>query len=178
MAHFEIGIDPGMTGGLAVFQVSAKDGIQLVKSMRMPVEDSNRCKAKKTKRISSEVLADTLAVFAPRMVHIELVNAMPARDKAGNTIQGISSTFNFGFSTGSIESVIHAFAIPITYTVPSVWKKHYALLKTQKIDAVHKANEYWPEHNFTRAVDSGRADAALIGLYGILKFKGELSEKN
>jgi hypothetical protein len=94
---------------------------------------------------------------------------MPAKDKTGKTVQGSASTFTFGYGTGQMESVMFVQGLEIIWVTPSVWKKHFHLIKKPKIDSVHKAAAFWPEFEFTKLAHDGRAEAALIGCYGITK---------
>ena len=177
------GVDPGLTGGLAIFDVGMSAGklssVALIDSLKLPVTWSYRYKTKKSKRIDVMELDGVLDTYNVDHTFIEMVSAMPAM-VAGKTVQGAASTFNFGYGTGTVEAMFYRRDIPLTYVTPRVWKAYFTLLKTEKIAAVHKANELWPDFEFTRPCHSGRADAALIGFYGIAclpKILGELSEK-
>lgn len=166
-----IALDPGITGGIAIFDVE-EDGksvlqVQLLQSLRVPSIESFRYKTKKSKRIHVEQLNEVLTQYQPTHGCVELVSAMPAQNKLGKAVQGATSTFNFGYTTGMAEGILYAHGIKLSYVTASVWKRHFNLLKTTKMDAVNLANAYWPNFKFTRPCDSGRADAALIGFYGI-----------
>jgi len=108
---------------------------------------------------------------------VELVSAMPATNKQGKTVQGAASTFNFGFGTGYIEATIDMAGIPMSHVQAAAWKRYHDLIKTEKKEAVYLAHKYWPEFDFTKTTaDSGRADAALLGFYGIQKQVANLLE--
>jgi hypothetical protein len=166
-----IGIDPGLTGGISIFDLELSHGrlkaMALIDSLKMPVCPSARYKTKKGNRINVGELSSILSSYQPAMGCIELVSAMPAQNKSGKTVQGISSTFSFGYGTGMTEAVLLLHEVELEWVMPTVWKRHFNLLKTSKLDAVNLANEYWPNFEFTKLAHSGRADAALIGCYGI-----------
>ena len=165
-----LGVDPGLTGGLAIFEVGMSAGklssVALIDSLKMPVCWSYRYKTKKSKRIDVRELDGILTSYNVDYSFVEFVSAMPAMIK-GKTVQGAASTFDFGYGTGTMEAVLYLRDLPITYVTPVVWKRYHKLLKTEKIASVHHANELWPDFEFTRPCHSGRADAALIGFYGI-----------
>lgn len=153
MSPLLIGIDPGVTGGIAFI----RDG-SLISAQDLPVEVSSGGK----KRISASLLA---ALIKPEMVQkvhavVEQVGAMPE--------QGVTSMFNFGRSLGVIEGVLAGLQIPITYVTPQRWKAHSGMTGSEKGFERTVATRLWPEHckTFERVKDSGRADAALIARYG------------
>lgn len=100
-----IGIDPGLSGGIAVVENG-----WLLESHRMPVVKFG------TKRvIDSRGLSDILVErdYAKRVI-IEKVHAMPG--------QGVSSMFTFGFGCGVIEGVLAALHMPFEYVTPQKWQ--------------------------------------------------------
>jgi len=60
-----------------------------------------------------------------------------------------------------------AHRIPVQYVTPSIWKKHFGLSKEKGVSRGF-AIQRFPEHaeSFQRVKDDGRAEAALIALYG------------
>lgn len=90
---------------------------------------------------------------------VENVHAMP-----GN---GVVSMFSFGRALGIAEGVISSFGIPITWVAPVVWK---AALKVpaDKNAARARASALLPRasHHWPLVKHDGRAEAALIALYG------------
>lgn len=165
--------DPGLKGGIAIFEVGMKEGsitsFALVDSLRMPHLPSPRYKTKKSMRIDVRELHSILVSYNVTHGCIELVSAMPAMDKFGKVNQGAASTFAFGYGTGMLEGVLFLHNVELTWVTPSVWKKHLGLIKATKRDSIDKAHGFWPDFEFTRMCDEGRAEAALIGMYGITK---------
>lgn len=155
--NYVIGIDPGISGAVAVFE----DG-KLVNVSDMPT-----LKVESGKTTKSHISAITLFRMLEgwqQMGHdqmhivIEKVGAMPG--------QGVTSMFNFGRSAGIIEGVVAALQRPYTYVTPAAWTK--AVGRAAGKDASRmRAMELFPSKAelFKRAKDDGRADAALIAYW-------------
>lgn len=75
--------------------------------------------------------------------------------------------FRFGYAAGQIVGVIDALSIPVIWVSPSVWKRSFMLGKDKEFSRV-KAIEAFPDMRalFARKKDHGRAEAALIALWG------------
>jgi crossover junction endodeoxyribonuclease RuvC len=154
--NYVIGIDPGISGAIAVFE----DG-KLVNVIDMPTLEVDSGKTKK-RHISAVSLCNYLTVFSNAHVVIEKVGAMPG--------QGVTSMFNFGRSAGIIEGVVVGLKIPHTYVTPATWTK--AVGRAAGKDASRmRAMELFPAKAdlFKRAKDDGRADACLIAYWYITK---------
>jgi len=168
-----LSIDPGLTGGLAIFSVTPENyGVTLDQVDKMPAIVSARYKTKKTNRICVEQLAEYVQENAICYAFIEHVAARPMTNKDGQKNQGEASTFNFGYGTGLTESVLFLHSIPFQWIYPRSWKAYFGLLKTEKSAATQLAREYWPTLKFS----SGKADAALIGMYGIHQHQQQILE--
>jgi crossover junction endodeoxyribonuclease RuvC len=155
---YVIGIDPGISGAIAIF----KDG-KLDCVVDMPTLKIASGKTMKS-HISAIALVDILDGWSPNEAHVvtERVHARPG--------QGVSSMFNFGRSTGIIEGVVAAMHFPSTYVTPATWTK--AVGRAAGKDASRmRAMELFPSKAelFKRAKDDGRADAALIAYWYITK---------
>lgn len=146
-----IAVDPGASGAVAIL----KDR-ELVDVFDMPEHEG---------LVSGVLLAHRLekhhafSFATASAAWIERVSAMPG--------QGVSSTFKFGRALGVVEGVLGAMRIPLHYVTPAKWKADAGLSK-DKSASRRKACETWPEmaEHFARVKDDGRAEAALIGLYG------------
>lgn len=141
-----VGIDPGQTGAVAAI---THDG-QLLWVEDMPDGLSGVA--------VGAWLAELLRHEATLAV-VEQVGAMP-----GN---GSVSMFKFGTSYGSILGALGALAVPTILVRPAVWKRRLGLT-SDKNASRQRATERWPEMAdlFRRVKDDGRAEAALIALYG------------
>ena len=153
---FIIGVDPGAAGAIAILETNGK----LVHVFDMPaVEVVTGGKAKR--RVSPEMLAAELRLYADQgaVAYVEQVGAMPG--------QGVSSMFAFGQAFGIVLGVMAGLAIPCQTVTPAKWKKDMKL-NTGKDAARAKAAQVWPGQagEFKRVKDDGKAEAALIGLWG------------
>jgi crossover junction endodeoxyribonuclease RuvC len=154
---FIIGIDPGAGGAVAILE---PDG-SLVQVFDMPaVEVTVGGKAKR--RVSPEMLAAELRLYN---VHgttavVEQVGAMPG--------QGVSSMFAFGQAYGMVLGVLAGLYIPVRTVTPASWKRAMKL-NTGKDAARAEAARRWPQQagEFRRVKDDGKAEAALIALWGL-----------
>ena len=147
-----IGIDPGATaGGWAVLDHYG----QIVSAGDLPMAGAGA-----QRMISARLFAAVVERFSPAKAVVERVGPMPG--------QGVSSMFRFGRGLGVIEGVIGAKMVPVSYVSPTVWKRHFGL-GHDKEQSRQKAIELWPASAmmlFGRKKDHGRAEAALIALWG------------
>ena len=155
---YVIGIDPGISGAIAVF----RDG-KLESVVDMPTVEIASGKTIK-RHISAATLRNILELDMYQFSHvvIEKVGAMPG--------QGVTSMFNFGRSAGIIEGVVVGLKMPHTYVTPQTWTK--AVGRAAGKDASRmRAMELFPAKAdlFKRAKDDGRADACLIAYWYIKK---------
>jgi crossover junction endodeoxyribonuclease RuvC len=152
MSGRTLGVDPGASaGGWAVLDELG----QIVAAGDLPVVGSG------TKMIiSGPLLAEIVLRYAPSRAVVERVGPMPK--------QGVSSTFKFGRGVGLVEGVLGGALVPISYVSPVTWKRHFQV-GAEKEEARQKAIQLWPAHAaelFSRKRDHGRAEAALIALWG------------
>ena len=163
-----IGIDPGVTGALAVLI----DTGEFSSVHDIPVREKLHGKGQE---VDAAALASLLKRYSgpgyPKPVlWIERVQAMPPIMKGGKQRSaGTQSSFNFGETAGVIRGVAVALGFRIEYITPGVWKKRYGLTGKPKDAARTKALDRWPEAEefLRRKKDGGRADALLIALYGL-----------
>ena len=150
-----IGIDPGLSGAIAVLENN-----KVLNIFDMPVMSEGK---KNKRQLNSALLValikENIENSKEVSVVVEQVNAMPG--------QGVTSMFNFGQSFGVIKGICAALSLPIYFVRPSKWKKHFNLIKTNKDASRTKVIEVYPEisSKLHRKKDSNRADAILIALY-------------
>ena len=152
-----IGIDPGLTGAVAVLPegrfydtpvASVKKGgkkVYLVAEMVAALESFGYD-----------------AAGLPRgHAYIEDVHSMPG--------QGVSSSFSFGRGFGLWEGIVAALGIPYTLVSPVRWKRAMmdGMGKEKGASRV-RAGQLFPQlaDQLNRVKDHGRADALLIAEYG------------
>jgi hypothetical protein len=154
-----IGIDPGISGALALV---SRDG-DLIEVADMPVlRDGSGGRA----AVNAPLLADLLARWHAREGVCEFASARPK--------EGAVGAFSFGRSRGVIEGACAALGIPIRFLTPPVWKRTIGLPAGRdgaKDAARSEAIRRWPAKAalFARVKDDGRAEAALIGLAGLIR---------
>jgi crossover junction endodeoxyribonuclease RuvC len=141
-----LGIDPGISGAWAMLTAAG----ELLRVADIPVANN---------MVAGAVLAGELTGYNFSYAVIERVGAMPG--------QGVSSMFRFGMATGIVTGVLAALGISILHVAPTVWKKHFNLSADKEASRM-RAIEQWPKHaaSFARKMDHGRAEAALIALWG------------
>jgi len=81
--------------------------------------------------------------------------------------QGVTSMLSLGRSVGVIEGVVAAMGIPLTLVIPQRWQKDM-LVRGGKDGSRERAMQLFPMQSelFKRKKDDGRADAALIAMWG------------
>ena len=141
-----MGLDPGASGAVAFYYPNSP---QLISAYDVPLVD---------KQINAAALYDLIRNYGPALAVVEIVHAMPK--------QGVSSSFNFGKSYGTALGVVGSLKIPTVHVSPTKWKKYFAL-SADKEEARFLAISKWPDSvHFRRKKDNGRAEAALLALYG------------
>lgn len=166
-----IGIDPGLTGGLA-----AIDGLKFRAGARMP-----------TFKVGSKTIIDAGAVEQffvenpPSLFVIEDVMPMPRRGPGGKVVQmGTTSSFAFGRALGAVEALAHAYVASeggsVRYVTPAVWKRWAKIGKAKKESTARAAGMFGArvrDQHFAKGVENGIAEAALIAAYGTERWKND-----
>jgi crossover junction endodeoxyribonuclease RuvC len=149
-----LGVDPGANGALAMLDTDLAALVVCdMPSTLIRVGKHHR------RQLSEFWLADILKVYQPDCAWIERVHALPR--------QGVTSSFSFGLSYGLARGVLAALGIPIQLVTPQEWKRSFRM-GPDKNEARLIAARLFPDNaaNFTRAKDDGRAEAALLALFG------------
>ena len=144
-----LGIDPGLSGALVILD----DG-QPIEWMRMPTYIVG-----KSNRVNGAAVSSFINKSKIDRAVIELVHSMPG--------QGVTSSFTFGHSCGTIMGVLAALEIPVSVITPQEWKKRANLIGKDKDAARSRALELWPHWRALDKKGEGQAmaDAALISLF-------------
>ena len=150
-----IGIDPGLSGAVAV--LTGSDSLRILDMPTVTVERNGKSK----RQVSASELAEIIYTLKSDDCHVfvERVGAVSG--------QGVTSVFSFSRSFGMIEGILAAFKLPVTYVAPATWVK--AVGRGQGKDASRaRAMELFPNNqaDFKRVKDDGRSDAALIAYWG------------
>lgn len=149
-----VGIDPGMTGAVAWWM----DG-QLTRVEDMPVIEVAVGKGKR-KQLQPSLLANMLYEGSEiTRIYLEHVQSMSG--------EGAVGAFSFGRGFGMIEGIIACMQTPYVLVRPAKWKGALGV-PADKGGARALACRRFPAFadRFARIKDDGRAEAALIALYG------------
>ena len=150
-----IGIDPGLSGGIAVLENN-----QVLSIFDMPVMSEGK---KNKRQLNSAQLVtlikENIKSSEDVAVIVEQVNAMPG--------QGVTSMFNFGQTFGAIKGVCAALGLPIFFVRPAKWKKHFELINSSKDSSRTKAIEMYPalSNQLAKKKDVNKSDAILIARF-------------
>ncbi len=155
-----LGCDPGIRGGLAIIEVVDAVAPKLVDTIDIPVTGVGA-----KERVDVLAVRDWIAKHRPQHAYIERAQAMPR--------QGSSSGFKYGRSVGHLEAAVVCCLVPMTIVEPAMWKRHYRLRGDDKESSRQRALQLFPSAHakFVRKKDHGKAEAALIALYGAAFFR-------
>lgn len=153
MTHV-IGIDPGLSGALAVLSPSG----DLERLSDLPVIRDGKLAWIDGGRLQS-LLIDTLHGRPGRAV-VERVQAFPK--------QGRSSAFNFGVGFGSVLSILQARHLPVELVTPVTWKRALGL-NADKCRSLDKARLLFPAAELDQAQHDGRAEALLLAHWALTR---------
>ena len=150
-----IGIDPGLSGAIAVLENN-----KVLNIFDMPVMSEGK---KNKRQLNSaqlvKLIKDNISKNEEVSVVVEQVNAMPG--------QGVTSMFNFGQTFGAIKGVCAALSLPIFFVRPAKWKKHFELINSSKDASRTKVIEMYPAlaENLSKKKDVNKSDAILIARF-------------
>ena len=150
-----IGIDPGLSGAIAVLEDN-----KVLNIFDIPVMSEGK---KNKRQLNSDLLVSLLKQNISKneeiAVVVEQVNAMPG--------QGVTSMFNFGQTFGAIKGICAALGLPIFFVRPSKWKKHFELINSSKDSSRTKAIEMYPNlsKDLAKKKDVNKSDAILIARF-------------
>ena len=150
-----IGIDPGLSGGIAVL-----DDLKIFDVYDMPIMSEGK---KNKNQLNSaqlvNIIKKNIISNGDTFLIVEQVSAMPG--------QGVTSMFNFGQTFGSIKGICAALNLPIFFVRPAKWKKHFDLINSSKDASRTKVIEMYPSisSRLSKKKDVNKADAILIARY-------------
>jgi crossover junction endodeoxyribonuclease RuvC len=150
-----IGIDPGLSGGIAILENNKVKEI-----FDMPVmSDGKKNKRQLNSALLVQLIKDNIKNVEDIAIVVEQVNAMPG--------QGVTSMFNFGQTFGAIKGICAALGLPVFFVRPAKWKKHFELINSSKDASRTKAIEMYPSiaEKLSKKKDVNKSDAILIARY-------------
>ncbi len=153
-----LGIDLGAAGAVALLD---GDG-HLLHVADMPVlPDGPRSRPS----VNPALFATIVREWCPDKAFIEFVAARPTDGPVG--------AFAFGMARGTVTATLAALGVGHEFITAPAWKRTVGIPPGtgQKSTARAEAVRRWPAHadRFERARDDGRAEAALIGLAGMMR---------
>ena len=152
-----LGIDPGLSGALCLYE---HPHATIIDIPTIEVKTNNSTK----RQVDLYQLGNWLDLHRNQISKavIEHVGSMPA--------QGVTSSFNFGFTAGAIQGAVAANQIPVVLVRPNIWKKHFGLIGQTKDASRAAASRIAPQHTHLWPLKKhdGRAEAFLLAVYGSL----------
>lgn len=146
-----LGIDPGLSGALALYDIDGSLEVVDMPTLQL-----------KTKRVIDEyALARVIDDWSSRVreVWLEQVGVRPG--------EGAVGAFTFGRGYGALRGICAANFLTIVDVTPATWK---AALKVRgdKDESRLRASALFPRHGalWSLKKHDGRAEAALIALHG------------
>lgn len=152
-----LGIDPGLGGALAILINGRPHDVADMPTVGRVSGKGNQ--------VNAAALSSMIMAFNPDLAVVEMVGARPG--------EAPSRSFNFGMSVGVIFGVLATLQIPTITPTPSKWQKHAGLIAKDKDVARTKCILVYPHiaDKLERKKDVGRAEAILIGAYGVENVK-------
>lgn len=150
MTQRVLGVDPGISGGLALLDVDL--GLLVVRDMPVVTVGKSRL-------LSEGELTRIIGNWEPTIAWVERVHSMPK--------QGVASTFSFGMNYGLVRGVLAGLRVRTLLVTPQEWKRLFRLGADKRESRV-KAALLFPSNagDFAKVKDDGRAEAALLALFG------------
>jgi crossover junction endodeoxyribonuclease RuvC len=147
------GIDPGLTGALAVLDFDLAC-LHLWDTPTVSVQVGDKVR----KRVDPIACAEAVGRFPLDSSLIENVHSTPNDGHAG--------AFTFGKATGIMIGVFAGLDFPLGSVAPAKWKMAMQV-PADKGDAMRRASEMFPRCTkaWARKMDNGRAEAAIIALF-------------
>ena len=164
-----LGIDAGAHGAIAAYNSDAND-LLMVEDMPFDVVHVG---GKDRHRVSPQRLADLIRGFDHAQLLMEQPTYRPlvARNKQTGQREtrqpGAAGMAQLGESVGIVKGIAAAYRMSFTGVAPGAWKR-VVRCPAEKGEARRRATECFPRWSalFARVKDDGRAEAALIALYG------------
>ncbi len=160
-----IGIDPGLSGAIAVLKDKKIQEIFDVPVMPEGKKNKRQLNSAQLVKLIKDIISDN----EETVVVVEHVTAMPG--------QGVTSMFNFGQTFGAIKGICAALGLPIFFVRPAKWKKYFDLINSSKDASRTKAIEMYPSisDQLSKKKDVNKSDAILIArFYSETRLKEDL----
>lgn len=179
MTKYVLGVDPGLSGAIAVIAARLEAGEKRLELVGLwdsaylmhPTKPGKKVTdaVKWVANLHEAVYLETQGMMGAQRIDRNEVCRLAVLEKVhASPKMGASSAFNFGAGFGLIQGALLAYSAPIRLVDPSVWKIHLGLMGKNKDDSRFLAQITFPgkEYLFKRKCDDGRAEAALLAVWG------------
>lgn len=148
--------DPGLSGAFALY------GGDTLEVRAMPTV--KRVVAGKDRNVIDD---HGVLDFVLGLAMLEPIRVFIIENVHGIKGQSASASFNFGYGFGVICTAGRAAGLPIEFVAPATWKGAMKAPK-DKTASRSRASDLLPQfaHLWPRAGDDGKAEAAMLALYG------------
>jgi hypothetical protein len=155
-----IGIDPGLSGALAV--VSGKPGAFKVEAVHDLPTYAEKTSTGKTRRFIDPVaLAELLADIGPvDRVQCERMIAPPG-------VSGMSA-FSMGATMATIAATLRIAGVPYRLVTSNVWKRALDAPADKEAARLYAGRLFSDSSHWQRKKDHNRAEAALIAAHAVI----------
>lgn len=167
-----IGCDPGVTGGLALFHGRGLMGVKDIPNVEIVTEAKGAAirdliggpKAHKKHRINPHGLAAVLREWTFGHSAILLREYVHPRGGQGAVTSGVLME-----AVGIIDGICVAMGIEVKTVDPSTWKRTMGINAKKPMSCERAIKEFpmWAGMFKRVSIDHDRAEAALLGLYGV-----------
>lgn len=155
-----VGIDPGLTGGLALLDLGGPGiGARLVRTPSLMVRTRQHTRRQYDVPAMWRALCE-LTGDDPRTEVLVALERSGARPN-----QGLASTWQTGVGFGLWHGLCAARQVAVVLVAPQSWKRHHGLLGTDKRASRLRAAERFPLLGPFSAADEGPAEALLLAAY-------------
>lgn len=153
-----LGIDIGNRGAVALLGLD-RQLVDVADLPCLPDGPSSR------PSISGPLFAEIVRRWKPTAAFVEFVGPRPS--------DGSKSAFAFGAAKATIETTLTVLGVRVAYITPPVWKRVIGIPPGTGMKDLARAAAVrrWPSkaNLFARVKDDGRAEAALIGVAGLMR---------
>ena len=158
-----VGIDPGLDGGLTAITHTEGEFQSLPISIPMPTLGGGKGKRK----LDLAGIKNFLLETKPDLVVMELVGARPG--------QGVTSMFNFGYTSGQLEALVFSLGISYSLISPQTWQKKCfegIPRNVSKPSTIFCARMFpsfdWRGTERSRTPHDGKTDSCCLAYYAII----------
>jgi len=163
-----LGIDVGLTGAVAVFS----DEGTPIEVYDVPTMANGKNARRVKWQVNAGALSHGLWDRLMREYNTPKETTAYVEQQAPMPAQGVSSVFSLGHSLGTVQAVLAAIGIPFLMVQPQEWKKHFKLQHTDKDASRTLAIRLFPTMELHLKKHHNRAEALLIGSYGVARERG------